>query len=307
MKIEDLFKTEFNIINLTIEALEHLGIAVDYVDTTLLSFQYNSWPCFCIKVSPTALKIMLHLYQSEEAWRWPTEEFCLQVFNQVAHYPDFYNEHLLAGSDTIFMISFLSPPYGEDPLRQTVYQLKRFFNESLPRAKEYILAGKYLRNALGQDAHWGWTTAQERICKMNCWTDIRQFTEGLVGVADRNGRYGFLDAEAKQAIPCEWAYVQPFAEELAAVEDMTGHYGFIDRRGRVIIPCEWSRAEWFSEDRAAVMDSNSEWGYIDSLANLVIPCTWAEVEEFKNGFARVWDCENNSYIIDNHGRIIEAR
>ena len=301
-----MFEVDFDIMNLAIDALECLDITVSHADDTFLTFQYGYWPCICSKISPSAFKIMLYLYQSEKAWEWPSDEFCLHVYDQVAHYTDYYSEHLLAGSGTIFVVSFLSPPYGAEPLMQMIDQIKLFLNESLTRAKEYILADRYLRNALGQDAHWGWVPPQERISEMNCWTDVRQFTEGLVGVADREGRYGFLDAEANQAIPCEWAYVQPFAEGLAAVEDMTGHYGFIDRRGRIVIPCEWSRADWFSEDLAAVMDANGEWGFINSLANLVIPCTWTEVEAFHNGYARVWDSEHNPYIIDSCGRIVNT-
>ncbi|MBR6867300.1 MAG: WG repeat-containing protein [Prevotella sp.] len=304
--LEEMYQPAVDIIDLMADTLDEMGIVIDMDDGEFMSFQYDSWPCICNKVSPYAMKIMLYLYQSDEIFEWSSDELRMHVYDHVSRYWDYYSEHIIVGGGNVFMLSYLSPPYGENPVRQIKYQLQRFLSESLSRAKEFILENKFLRDALGQDAHWGWDTPQDRISKMDCWTDVRQYTEGLAGVADKEGRYGFLDAEAKLVIPCRWGYVQPFAEGLAAVEDETGYYGFINRKGRVVIPCEWSRADWFSEGRAAVMDAEGEWGYINSLAELVIPCTWAEAEDFHNGRARVWDSEHKPYIIDIYGHIVSA-
>ena len=292
----------YDIIDVTILALEQLGITPEEAEDELIFFTYKDWPCLCLKVSPHTLKAMVYLYNNE--YGWESDDFCLEICNAASGYPEECAEHLHVAEDGfLFLVTHLTPYYGELPQRGIRLQLEHFLTEAIPYAKAYIEGIPALRNALGQCAHWGWTDPLERIRAMGCWTDIRQFSEGLVAVADRQGRYGFLDADGKQAIACRWAYAQPFSEGLAAVEDMSGRYGFIDRNGDVAIPCEWSGADWFSEGMAAVMDANGEWGFIDDEAYLVIPCEWAEVEDFHAGMARVYDHAGVPYTIDKYGRI----
>ena len=139
---------------------------------------------------------------------------------------------------------------------ETDMWLELFFDLAI--VENRILETTQLRDVLGQLTHIGAFTPQQRIaCHEPKWTDVRQYTEGLVAVADANGLYGFLDHNAFLAIPCRWAYAQPFSEGLAAVENLGGRYGFIDRQGKVLIPCEWNGATWFSEGLAIAPQSTT--------------------------------------------------
>lgn len=295
----------YDIINLTVQAMKCMGIEPDYVEDELIVFEYQKWPCLCEKCSPYSIKVMVYLCTSYKDFSWESEAFHLELCKCISDYKMSYEDYLHEEEGMLMLVQKLTPPFGEDPDRQMRLQLINFFSESIPRAKEHIESFPNLRDALGQFIYWGWTSPQDKISQMGVWTDIRQYTEGLVAVANSQGRYGFLDADAHIAIQCKWAYAQPFSEGLAAIENEDGRYGFIDRKGQVAIPCEWHRAEWFSEGLAAVMSASGEWGFIDIDARLVILCEWSEVDDFHNGRAQVWDSDGSSYIIDQKGIIVE--
>lgn len=295
----------FDIIDLTVNSMNRMGFEIEHVEDELIFFNYKGWPGLCEKCNPFLIKIMVYFYSSNEDFSWESDQFRLEICECASNYKMSNEEYFHETEGTLFLVMNIVSTYEENAEEQVYSQLIYFFNESIPHAKEYIKNVPDLRDALGQYTHWGWKTPQESISEMDCWTDVRQYTEGLVAVADHMGRYGFLDADAEEAIPCKWAYAQPFSEGLAAVENVDGRYGFINRKGNIAIPCEWHRAEWFSEGLAAVMSANGEWGFIDTNARLIIPCEWNEVDEFHNGRAQVWDNEGYSYFINRQGNIIE--
>lgn len=135
--------------------------------------------------------------------------------------------------------------------------------------KKFIMADKVVGPCLGLQGYLGHQEPQQRIANSHRWTNVRQYTEGLVAVADEQGYYGFLNADCHLVIPCRWTDARPFSEGLAAVADGQGRYGFINHAGTVVIPCEWSRADGFSEGRAAVMAADGRWGSIDRYGRLV--------------------------------------
>ena len=288
------------IIDMTIEALGRIGITPEYEEDNFFIFSYGDWPCLCIMSRPCTVKLMVYLYCSKTL-EWPSESFYVSVCKSVSNYKYNYEEFLHAGDGGLLVTTYITPPYSVHPIRQMQLQIESFFNNSVPRAKSYIEGIPELRNPLGQYMNWGWTTPQEKIKREGRWTNVCQYTEGLVAVADKLGRYGFLDASAEIAIPCLWADAQPFSEGLAAVQSSNGLWGFIDRTGKVVIPYAWHQVKRFSGGLAAVMSAEEEWGFIDTDAQLVIPCRWAVADMFRNGHARVWDNDGLSYFIDRHG------
>lgn len=295
----------YNIIELTLQSLERIGVVPDDYYEDYIIFRYKDWPCICMKNSPFSLRAMVYLYSSEFFGEWANDSFRLDICERISKYNEYLEETLSESNGSIYVTLQIAPICGcGDPAQQVYNQLEALFDVYLTRAKEFILGCPRLRDALGQYSHWGWIPAKERVQKMNCWLDIREYTEGLVAVADKQGNYGFLDAEGRAVIPCKWAYAQPFSEGLAAVENADGRYGFIDRTGKVAIPCEWHRAEWFSEGLAAVMSAGNKWGFIDADAQLVIPCKWCEVDEFHNGQCQVWDSDGYAHVINHYGHVI---
>ena len=51
------------------------------------------------------------------------------------------------------------------------------------------------------------------------WKEVREYDEGLAGVRDADGRWGFIDKTGKLVIPCKWKKVLFFSEGLVGVQD----------------------------------------------------------------------------------------
>ena len=84
------------------------------------------------------------------------------------------------------------------------------------------------------------------------WKEIREYDEGLAGVRDADGRWGFIDKTGKLVIPCQWKKVLWFSEGLAGVQDDNEKWGFIDKKGKVVLPFVWSNVQWFRNGRVRV-------------------------------------------------------
>lgn len=85
----------------------------------------------------------------------------------------------------------------------------------------------------------------------------------------------------------KWKEVREYNEGLAGVKDADGKWGFIDKTGKLVIPCQWKKALFFSEDLAGVQDDNEKWGFIDKTGKVALPFVWSNVQWFRNGRVRV--------------------
>ena len=296
----------YDLIKLTLRALERMGIKSMHLEEESVFFFYGEWPCSCKKCSPFTMRMMVSIYTSYKDFKWVSDSFRLEISKAISDYGLENEEYFQERNGKLYLVKTITLPYGEDPQKQAILQMDRFFSLSLPRAKKYIEGIPPLRDALGQHAHWGWMTPQEKISCLNCWTEVCPYTEGLAAVADRKGRYGYLNADVEVAIPCRWAHARPFSEGLAVVKDDDGRYGFIDRDGQVVIPCEWSYAESFSDGMAAVSTVIGTIGFIDKFGCLVIPCDWFHAGDFHEGKVEVFAKDVGYCILDRQGHIIDG-
>lgn len=85
----------------------------------------------------------------------------------------------------------------------------------------------------------------------------------------------------------KWKEIREYNEGLAGVKNADGRWGFIDKSGRLVIPYQWKKVLWFSEGLAGVQDDNEKWGFIDKTGKVVLPFEWSNVQWFKNGRVRV--------------------
>lgn len=85
----------------------------------------------------------------------------------------------------------------------------------------------------------------------------------------------------------EWKEVREYNEGLAGVKDADGKWGFIEKTGKIVIPCQWKKALFFSEGLAGVQDDNEKWGFIDKTGKVALPFVWSNVQWFRNGRVRV--------------------
>ena len=91
-------------------------------------------------------------------------------------------------------------------------------------------------------------------------------SEGL-SVAQKEHKFGFINAEGKVVIPIEYDHVSDFKEGLAHAKK-GNKKGYIDTQGKTVIPFEYHFANDF-ENGMAKVNKGEEWFYIDKTGKRV--------------------------------------
>ena len=117
-----------------------------------------------------------------------------------------------------------------------------------------------------------------------------------------NGKYGFIDKNGREIIPCNYDWID---DEQSLCDDncrivLNGKYGFIDKNGKEVIPCNYDGASIFNEGLAAIK-LNGKWGFIDRDGIEVIPHRYEEVYAFREGFVAI-KLNGKWGFIDKSGR-----
>lgn len=117
-----------------------------------------------------------------------------------------------------------------------------------------------------------------------------------------NGKYGFIDENGREIIPCIYDWID---DEQSLCDDncrivLNGKYGFIDKNGKEVIPCNYDGASIFNEGLAAIK-LNGKWGFIDRDGIEVIPHRYEEVYAFREGFVAI-KLNGKWGFIDKSGR-----
>ena len=136
------------------------------------------------------------------------------------------------------------------------------------------------------------------------WRSAGQFSEYLVAVQDDYHKSGYVDVTGRQVISCIWKEAWGFHEGLARVQDDNNKIGMIDQRGKVVIPCVWRGMGDFSEGLASFMDDGGKCGYMDRKGKIVIPSRWKNAWTFCEGRAVVQDFNNRLGFIDKNGELV---
>ncbi len=82
-----------------------------------------------------------------------------------------------------------------------------------------------------------------------------EFSEGLI-VAEKDGKFGYVDTTGKVVIPFQFEWACPFSEGVAWAKG-DPHYGFIDRTGKFAIPPRYvSNSEYVVMSKEGVLVSD---------------------------------------------------
>lgn len=134
------------------------------------------------------------------------------------------------------------------------------------------------------------------VRKYNCLCD---FENGFASV--RNGeKWGAINTEGKEVVPCIYDMVHSFNDELAAV-CKNDKWGYVNTKGELIIPCIYEYANDFSEGLASVRKNGKE-GFINKKGEIAIPFKFEECGTFSEGLAYAGD-KTGHYFIDKDGEI----
>lgn len=118
------------------------------------------------------------------------------------------------------------------------------------------------------------------------WTGL--WDEGRMRIR-RAGRYGYLDGDGREAVPCRYTDAHPrFWSGLAGV-CIDGRWGFIDRDGREVIPPRYAWVEpFFAGVGTAGVMREGRYGRVDPDGRERVACGWASpVGRYCEGRARV--------------------
>jgi hypothetical protein len=147
---------------------------------------------------------------------------------------------------------------------------------------------------------------------------LGDFHQGLLrvqasGLVDSSGKklptvYGFVDRQAKMAIPPQFLPAGEFSDDPANLPlgGLGPDWVYFDRTGKVIIRISKGShledPDLFSSGRLRVKDGFT-WGYKDASGAWAIPAKYNDAENFKDGLARVQ--EGDKWIlIDVRGKTV---
>lgn len=78
-------------------------------------------------------------------------------------------------------------------------------------------------------------------------------------------------------------------------------WGFVNTQGKQIVPCEYNTVLPATEGYAAIM-KNDMWGFVDSTGKIIATPQYKSVLPFKNGLAVVLTADNRQVFIDTQAR-----
>lgn len=134
------------------------------------------------------------------------------------------------------------------------------------------------------------------VRKYNCLCD---FENGFASV--RNGeKWGIINTEGKEVVPCIYDMVHPFNDGLAVVLK-NDKWGYVNTKGELVIPCIYESANDFSEGLASVRKNGKE-GFINKKGEIAISFKFEECGKFSEGLAYAGD-KKGHYFIDTDGNI----
>lgn len=134
------------------------------------------------------------------------------------------------------------------------------------------------------------------VRKYNCLFD---FENGFASV--RNGeKWGAINTEGKEVVPCIYDMVNSFHDDLAAV-CKNDKWGYVNTKGELVIPCIYEYANDFSEGLASVSKNGKE-GFINKKGEIAIPFKFEECGNFSEGLAYAGN-KKGHYFINTDGNI----
>ncbi len=133
------------------------------------------------------------------------------------------------------------------------------------------------------------------------YTEVQLLPGKIALVMDEKYRYGYYNLAEKFVVSCSYEKIYPFKEGLAFAQK-NKRFGFIDAKGGEVIPFEYDRVPWSSyfgeqnffnfnydnfSEGLAVVKKNDKCGYIDKKGMVAIPFAYDKAYGFNQGLAWV--------------------
>ena len=135
------------------------------------------------------------------------------------------------------------------------------------------------------------------------WQDDFIFN-GLIKVR-LDGKYGFINEDGEEIIPCKYEDADNFPEGLTKVKSAEG-WGFVNKNGKEIISCKYEDADVFSDGLAKVKSAEG-WGFVNENGEEIVACKYEEAHAFWLGLAKVKSAKGWGFVNKNGEEIIPCK
>jgi hypothetical protein len=95
-------------------------------------------------------------------------------------------------------------------------------------------------------------------------------------VVEQGIKFGFLDPNGKEVVPCRYEWIGDFSEGRASVK-LNGKWGYIDLEGVVVVPLIYDYVWNYFKNRCMVLQDN-KYGVVNLAGEEVIPCWYDGIE-----------------------------
>ncbi len=158
---------------------------------------------------------------------------------------------------------------------------------------------------------------------LNDYEEARDCSDGMIPVK-KNGKWGFVNKEGKEIIPCIYGAVYDFEDGVAWVNkdrveviqengqlliENGGKYKLVDKNGKDLTDAIYSEVSYFSEGLSAVSRTGyNDYAYIDKTGKELIKTNYYFAHEFSEGLAAVITKDSKVGYIDKNGKeVIKAQ
>ncbi|MFH2141174.1 MAG: WG repeat-containing protein [Bacteroidota bacterium] len=118
----------------------------------------------------------------------------------------------------------------------------------------------------------------------------------------RDNKYGYLNKEYTEIIPCEYEFLSQYVENNLILAKKNGKTGFIDISNKTVIPFEFDDADDFSYGYTSVC-KNKKWAIADTTGKVLMSFQYDEIKTI-NDIQVVARIGKKYGVVDHSGEIV---
>jgi hypothetical protein len=152
--------------------------------------------------------------------------------------------------------------------------------------------------AIKKNGKYGFIDSQARLRIANRYDDVKPFSDGYAGIK-LLGRWGYINKEDQITVQPIYDEVFPFIDGYARVKQRD-HYGLINKQGKEILPCRYERIELLPTGNF-IIQINNLYGLASTSGKILIQPRYSSLQDTGNTFAVVE--RDGKYGVVNHQSI----
>jgi hypothetical protein len=150
-----------------------------------------------------------------------------------------------------------------------------------PEAAEEVLPESEGLRAIKKDGRYGFVDNQARLRIANRYEDVRSFSEGLAAAQIR-GKWGFINKQDNIAVQPVYEEVFSFTKGVALVKQKD-LFGLIDTKGKLVLPLRYADIKALPSNRFLI-NQNGLFGLAEGNGRVAILPKFNEIIDLNNGY-----------------------